>query len=237
MQAGCVTNTASTESGSPQSLFELKLCGKAVAATTAAAAAICCLQHIWHPIISQLLQGSTQLAPATRICGLASTWRRYDELTDLPEGLVILADSLCSFNPAYGQGMTIAAMEVAVLDKLLTQHAATRVSAAAAAANTRGSDATRAGNSSTSCQCEAVTSDEPGWLRGLGKETLKAVQPIVSGAWLLAVGNDMRFPSAVSNQARTRGLMGRAEAAAQVYMHTLLKMAPTDNWVSGDESA
>lgn len=161
--------------------------------------------------MSQLLQGSTQLAPATRMCGLSSTWRRYDELAHLPEGLVVLADSLCSFNPSYGQGMTIAAMEVVALDKLLVQHTAKRAAAA---------------RSKDGYPCS------PGWLCGLGKETLKAVHPIVAGAWLLAVGTDMRFSSADSNEPKQGGLIGRAEAAATVYMHTLLGMAPTDSWVS-----
>jgi len=36
--------------------------------------------------------------------------RRYERCARLPEGYVALGDSLCCFNPAYGQGMTTAAM-------------------------------------------------------------------------------------------------------------------------------
>jgi len=39
-----------------------------------------------------------------------SVRRRYDRCSRLPEGLIALGDSLCCFNPAYGQGMTTAAM-------------------------------------------------------------------------------------------------------------------------------
>jgi 2-polyprenyl-6-methoxyphenol hydroxylase-like FAD-dependent oxidoreductase len=39
-----------------------------------------------------------------------SVRRRYDRCVRLPEGFVALGDSLCCFNPAYGQGMTTAAM-------------------------------------------------------------------------------------------------------------------------------
>jgi 2-polyprenyl-6-methoxyphenol hydroxylase-like FAD-dependent oxidoreductase len=39
-----------------------------------------------------------------------SVRRRYETCARLPEGFIALGDSLCCFNPAYGQGMTTAAM-------------------------------------------------------------------------------------------------------------------------------
>jgi 2-polyprenyl-6-methoxyphenol hydroxylase-like FAD-dependent oxidoreductase len=39
-----------------------------------------------------------------------SVRRRYERCARLPEGFIALGDSLCCFNPAYGQGMTTAAM-------------------------------------------------------------------------------------------------------------------------------
>jgi flavin-dependent dehydrogenase len=39
-----------------------------------------------------------------------SVRRRYERSARLPEGYIAIGDSLCCFNPAYGQGMTTAAM-------------------------------------------------------------------------------------------------------------------------------
>jgi 2-polyprenyl-6-methoxyphenol hydroxylase-like FAD-dependent oxidoreductase len=59
-------------------------------------------------------KASTYRVPSNR-------WRRYDKMRRIPEGLIVVGDAFCGFNPIYGQGMTIAALEAIALRDCLRQ--------------------------------------------------------------------------------------------------------------------
>ncbi|MER7452916.1 2Fe-2S iron-sulfur cluster-binding protein [Nocardia beijingensis] len=51
---------------------------------------------------------------------LANQRRRYERLTRFPLGLLVFGDAVCSFSPAFGQGMTVSSMQAMRLRQVLT---------------------------------------------------------------------------------------------------------------------
>lgn len=48
-----------------------------------------------------------------------SVWQHYEKLDRRPENLIVTGDAACAFNPVYGQGMSVAALDAQLLDREL----------------------------------------------------------------------------------------------------------------------
>ncbi|MEU0879107.1 FAD-dependent monooxygenase [Lentzea sp. NPDC005914] len=75
------------------------------------------LESLEAPFI-EMLKDFEPVTPVYLFARTASRRNAFEQAEGWPGGLVALGDSVCAFNPVYGQGMTIAALEALELRKL-----------------------------------------------------------------------------------------------------------------------
>jgi 2-polyprenyl-6-methoxyphenol hydroxylase-like FAD-dependent oxidoreductase len=127
--------------------------------------------------------------PLTRISGFRNTMNRrrhFEAMSRWPEGLVVVGDAACAFNPVYGQGMSVAAMTALALDQELRQPA------------------------------------RPGLARRMQRKVAKASL----GAWVIATGADVRYPTTEGRQP------GAVDRVMQRYLDRVIEVSMQDATVN-----
>ena len=71
------------------------------------------------PTIYDAIRNAKPIGPIVRFLLPSSVRRRFEAVQRFPGGLLPLGDAICRFNPVFGQGMSVAAQEAVILDRLL----------------------------------------------------------------------------------------------------------------------
>jgi 2-polyprenyl-6-methoxyphenol hydroxylase-like FAD-dependent oxidoreductase len=80
-------------------------------------------QGLEVPTVYNAIKGGRLQSEILRFAFPESRRRHFERIGDLPRGLIPIGDSVCRFNPIYGQGMSIAAQEAVMLRNLLARQA------------------------------------------------------------------------------------------------------------------
>jgi len=73
------------------------------------------------PLIYDAIKNAEPLTPIRGHRGTENRWRHFESTKDLPSNFIAIGDSVCAFNPVYGQGMTIASIEALTLHECLQE--------------------------------------------------------------------------------------------------------------------
>ena len=154
-----------------------------------------------QPDLYEAIQGAEPVTPIAVYKYSANRWRHYERMERLPEGFIIMGDAVCSFNPVYGQGMSVAAIEAQTLDRclrsvILSPSLRSRVNSAK----------DLAGNNSVA---------------DFTQRFQRAIARDIKTPWLLSTGEDLRYPGAEGKRSLSTRLLNR-------YMRRVIELTASD---------
>ncbi|MEU2793765.1 FAD-dependent monooxygenase [Streptomyces sp. NPDC007100] len=79
-------------------------------------------RNVRHPVVADLIADTEPLTGVRLSRSTVNRRRRFDLLPTWPRGFVVLGDAVATYNPLYGQGMSVAAQEAAALRDALNRH-------------------------------------------------------------------------------------------------------------------
>jgi 2-polyprenyl-6-methoxyphenol hydroxylase-like FAD-dependent oxidoreductase len=157
--------------------------------------------------IAAVMRESTPLTEPLKYTYPESTRRHYEKLGGLPGGLLVAGDAYCGFNPIYGQGITVAALEALILRRLL----GTAEDSAAEDSAVEDSAAEDSAAEDSAAEDSAA---------GLARDYFQAAGKLVDEAWETSAASDLRFPEVEGERRRGAGLINaygeKFRAAASV---------------------
>ncbi|HKE60714.1 MAG TPA: FAD-dependent monooxygenase [Pyrinomonadaceae bacterium] len=78
------------------------------------------IESLRSSLLFDVLRDAKPISPIRSYRNTENRLRHYDEMSSFPGNFVLLGDSVCAFNPVYGQGMTVAAMDAMELDRAVS---------------------------------------------------------------------------------------------------------------------
>ena len=81
------------------------------------------MRELRTPTMYNAIKHAKRLGEVVRYSVPESVRRHFEGLETFPRGLLPIADAICRFNPVYGQGMSVAALEACLLRRLLERPA------------------------------------------------------------------------------------------------------------------
>lgn len=77
------------------------------------------LRRLRDPVLAELIRDAQPLSPVAVHRQTGNRRCYYEKVQNWPDGLLAVGDALCTFNPIYGQGITVAACEALLLREAL----------------------------------------------------------------------------------------------------------------------